>query len=104
MLADYFVGLSPEAAAALAAKVLQHIAQQGQHIEAQAKAIEFKEARIQSILFELRRLKAEISQLKAEAGVGNPRFIGNTPQMREMFSTLETIGNMRRTVPCAEAR
>lgn len=68
-----FVGLGPEAATALAAKVLQHIgqqsqqiAQQGQQIESQAKAIEFKEARIQSILFELRRLKAWRFDAKTE--------------------------------------
>jgi transposase len=68
-----FVGLSPAAAADLAAQVLQHIgqqsqqiAQQSQHIESQAKAIEFKEARIQSILFELRKLKAWRFDAKTE--------------------------------------
>jgi len=68
-----FVGLSPGAAAELAAKVLQHIghqsqhiAQQGQQIESQAKAIEFKDAKIQSIMFELRRLKAWRFDAKTE--------------------------------------
>ena len=64
--AQDFVGLGPEAAAALAAKVLQHIGQQSQQIDSQAKAIEFKEARIQSILFELRRLKAWRFDAKTE--------------------------------------
>jgi transposase len=68
-----FVGLSPGAAAELAAKVLQHIGQQSQHIvqqgqqiESQAKAIEFKDAKIQSIMFELRRLKAWRFDAKTE--------------------------------------
>jgi transposase len=68
-----FVGLSPGAAAELAAKVLQHIghqsqhiAQQGQQIESQAKAIEFKDAKIQSIMFELRRLRAWRFDAKTE--------------------------------------
>ena len=68
-----FVGLSPGAAAELAAKVLQHIGhqsqhivQQGQQIESQAKAIEFKDAKIQSIMFELRRLKAWRFDAKTE--------------------------------------
>ena len=53
-----FVGLSPDAAAELATKVLQHIARQGQQIESQAQAILFKDANIERITFELRRLKA----------------------------------------------
>jgi hypothetical protein len=63
--AQDFVGLSPAAAAQLAARVLEHVGQQsqqiahqGQHIDAQAQAIHFKDARIESIMFELRRLKA----------------------------------------------
>jgi hypothetical protein len=68
-----FVGLSPAAAAELAAKVLQHIgqqsqhiAQQGQQIESQAQAIQFKDAKIDSIMFELRRLKAWRFDAKTE--------------------------------------
>jgi len=64
--AQDFVGLGPEAAAALATKVLQHIGLQSQQIDSQAKAIEFNEARIQSILFELRRLKAWRFDAKTE--------------------------------------
>ena len=68
-----FVGLSPDAAAQLAAKVLQHIAQQGQHIaqrdqqiESQAQTILFKDANIERITFELRRLKAWRFDAKTE--------------------------------------
>ena len=68
-----FVGLSPAAAAQLAAKVLEHIgqqsrqiAQQGQQIDSQAQAIQFKDARIESIMFELRRLKAWQFDAKTE--------------------------------------
>jgi transposase len=68
-----FVGLSPEAAAELAAKVLHHIALQGQHIaqrdqqiESQAQAIQFKDANIERITFELRRLKAWRFDAKTE--------------------------------------
>jgi transposase len=68
-----FVGLSPAAAAELAAKVLQHIgqqsqhiAQQGQQIESQAQTIQFKDAKIDSIMFELRRLKAWRFDAKTE--------------------------------------
>ena len=68
-----FVGLSPAAAAQLAARVLEHIghqsqqiAHQGQHIDAQAQAIQFKDARIESIMFELRRLKAWQFDAKTE--------------------------------------
>lgn len=68
-----FVGLSPAAAAELAAKVLQHIgqqsqhiAQQGQQIESQAQAILFKDAKIERITFELRRLKAWRFDAKTE--------------------------------------
>ena len=68
-----FVGLSPAAAAQLAARVLEHIGQQsqqiakqGQHIDAQAQAIQFKDARIESIMFELRRLKAWQFDAKTE--------------------------------------
>ena len=53
-----FVGLSPAAAAELAAKVLAHVEQQSRQIESQAQAIEFRDAKIASITFELRRLKA----------------------------------------------
>ena len=61
-----FVGLSPAAAAELAARVLQHIGQQSQQIESQAQAIQFKDAKIQSIMFELRRLKAWRFDAKTE--------------------------------------
>ncbi len=68
-----FVGLSPAAAAELAAKVLQHIALQGQHIaqrdqqiESQAQVIQFKDANIERITFELRRLKAWRFDAKTE--------------------------------------
>lgn len=71
--AQDFVGLSPAAAAQLAARVLEHIghqsqqiAKQGQHIDAQAQAIQFKDARIESIMFELRRLKAWQFDAKTE--------------------------------------
>ena len=71
--AQDFVGLSPAAAAQLAARVLEHIghqsqqiAHQGQHIDAQAQAIQFKDARIESIMFELRRLKAWQFDAKTE--------------------------------------
>ena len=71
--AQDFVGLSPAAAAQLAARVLEHIGQQsqqiahqGQHIDAQAQAIQFKDARIESIMFELRRLKAWQFDAKTE--------------------------------------
>ena len=53
-----FVGLSPAAAAQLAARVLALFGQQSRQIESQAQAIQFKDAKIQSIMFELRRLKA----------------------------------------------
>jgi transposase len=53
-----FVGLSPDAAAELATKVLEHIARQGHQIESQAQAILFKDANIERITYELRRLKA----------------------------------------------
>lgn len=61
-----FVGLSPDAAAELATKVLQHIARQGQQIESQAQAILFKDANIERITFELRRLKAWRFDAKTE--------------------------------------
>jgi transposase len=68
-----FVGLSPAAAAQLAARVLAHfgeqsrqIAQQGQQIDSQAQAIQFKDVRIESIMFELRRLKAWQFDAKTE--------------------------------------
>jgi hypothetical protein len=53
-----FVGLSPAAAAELAARVLAHFGEQSRQIESQAQAIQFKDAKIASIMFELRRLKA----------------------------------------------
>lgn len=56
--AQDFVGLSPAAAAQLAARVLSHVGEQSRQIESQAQAIEFRDARIASITFELRRLKA----------------------------------------------
>ena len=56
--AQDFVGLSPEAAAELAARVLAHVGEQSRQIESQAQAIEFRDAKIASITFELRRLKA----------------------------------------------
>ena len=52
-----FVGLSPAAAAELAARVLAHFGAQNRQIESQALAIQFKDAKIDSIMFELRRLK-----------------------------------------------
>jgi hypothetical protein len=61
-----FVGLSPDAAAQLATKVLEHIARQGQQIESQARAIQFKDANIERITFELRRLKAWRFDAKTE--------------------------------------
>jgi transposase len=56
--AQDFVGLSPGAAAQLAARVLAHVGEQSRQIESQAQAIEFRDAKIASITFELRRLKA----------------------------------------------
>ncbi|WP_415838386.1 transposase domain-containing protein, partial [Polaromonas hydrogenivorans] len=56
--AQDFVGLSPGAAAELAARVLAHVGEQSRQIESQAQAIGFRDAKIASITFELRRLKA----------------------------------------------
>jgi len=61
-----FVGLSPTAAAELAARVLAHFGEQSRQIESQAQAIQFKDAKIQSIMFELRRLKAWRFDAKTE--------------------------------------
>ena len=61
-----FVGLSPAAAAELAARVLAHFGEQSRQIESQAQAIQFKDAKIQSIMFELRRLKAWQFDAKTE--------------------------------------
>jgi transposase len=61
-----FVGLSPAAAAELAARVLAHFGEQSRQIESQAQAIQFKNAKIQSIMFELRRLKAWQFDAKTE--------------------------------------
>ena len=61
-----FVGLSPAAAAELAARVLAHISEQSRQIESQAQAIEFRDAKIASITFELRRLKARQFAAKTE--------------------------------------
>jgi transposase len=61
-----FVGLSPAAAAELAARVLAHVGAQSRQIESQAQAIQFKDAKIQSIMFELRRLKAWRFDAKTE--------------------------------------
>ena len=61
-----FVGLSPAAAAELAARVLAHLGEQSRQIESQAQAIQFKDAKIQSIMFELRRLKAWRFDAKSE--------------------------------------
>ena len=51
-------GLSPDALAAAAELMLQHIAEQSKCIQSQAQAIKFKDAKIESITFELARLKA----------------------------------------------
>ena len=56
--AQDFVGLSPAAAAELAAHVLAHVGEQSRQIHSQAQAIGFRDAKIASITFELRRLKA----------------------------------------------
>jgi transposase len=61
-----FVGLSPAAAADLAARVLAHVGKQSRQIESQALAIEFRDAKIASITFELRRLKARQFAAKTE--------------------------------------
>ena len=61
-----FVGLSPAAAAELAARVLAHVDEQSRQIETQAQAIEFRDAKIASITFELRRLKARQFAAKTE--------------------------------------
>lgn len=61
-----FVGLSPGAAAELAASVLAHVGAQSRQIESQAQAIQFKDARIASIMFELRRLKSWRFSAKTE--------------------------------------
>ena len=64
--AQDFVGLSPAAAAELAARVLAHVGEQSRQIESQAQAIEFRDAKIASITFELRRLKARQFAAKTE--------------------------------------
>ena len=61
-----FVGLSPAAAAQLAARVLAHVGEQSRQIESQAQAIGFRDAKIASITFELRRLKARQFAAKTE--------------------------------------
>jgi transposase len=61
-----FVGLSPEALAQLAARVLAHVGQQSRQIDSQAQAILFKDAKIEHITFELRRLKAWRFSAKTE--------------------------------------
>lgn len=51
-------GLSPDALAAAAEQMLQHIGAQAAQIASQAKAIQFRDAKIERITFELARLKA----------------------------------------------
>ena len=60
-------GLSPDALAAAAELMLQHIAEQSKCIQSQAQAIKFKDAKIESITFELARLKAWKFGAKTEA-------------------------------------
>ncbi|MBO1011888.1 MULTISPECIES: transposase, partial [Acidovorax] len=59
--------LSPDALAAVAEQMLQHIAEQSQRIQSQAQAIKFKDAKIESITFQLARLKAWKFGAKTEA-------------------------------------
>jgi len=59
--------LSPDALAAAAQQMLQHIAEQSKCIQSQAQAIKFKDAKIESITFELARLKAWKFGAKTEA-------------------------------------
>ena len=51
-------GLSPEALAAVAEKMLAHIAEQSKRIDSQAQAIKWRDAKIESITFQLARFKA----------------------------------------------
>ena len=51
-------GLSPDALAAAAEQMLQHIGAQAEQIASQAKAIQWRDAKIERIAFELARLKA----------------------------------------------
>jgi transposase len=65
--AQDLAGLTPEAVARLAARMLEHIQQQAAQVERQAREIDFKEARLQKISFELARLKAWKFGAKSEA-------------------------------------
>ena len=67
-------GLSPEALAAVAEKMLAHIGEQSRHIgeqskriDSQAQAIKWRDAKIESITFQLARLKAWKFGAKTEA-------------------------------------
>jgi len=67
-------GLSPEDLAAVAEKMLAHIAEQSKHIgeqskriDSQAQAIKWRDATIESITFQLARLKAWKFGAKTEA-------------------------------------
>lgn len=60
-------GLTPEAIAQLAARMLDHIREQDGHIERQAREIEFKDAKLRKITFELARLKRWKFAAKSEA-------------------------------------
>ena len=51
-------GLSSEALAAVAEKMLAHIGEQSKRIDSQAQAIKWRDAKIESIAFQLARFKA----------------------------------------------
>ena len=68
-------GLSPDALAAAAELMLQHIAEQSKCIQSQAQAIKFKDAKIESITFELARLKAWKFGAKTEAMTAQQRVL-----------------------------
>lgn len=60
-------GLSPAELAALATRMLAHIAEQSKHISEQAQAIKWRDAKIESITFQLARLNAWKFGAKTEA-------------------------------------
>ena len=103
MKAADFQAASPAELAALATKVLAHIAEQDKRIDSQAQAIKWRDAKIESITFQLARLKAWKFGAKTERMNAEQREIFEETLATDQASLETQLAALQQDTPASRA-
>jgi transposase len=92
-------GLTPEAVTALAAQMIEHIAQQERQIQRQARDIAWRDAKLEKVNFELARLKRWKFGAKTEAMNAEQRQMFQDTLLEDEASLEAQLAQLRAALP-----